>query len=238
MYLVFYLNTNFWLFDTRLQTEQRRGTYTPPIALSRCSTAERDKKVLIERLKLSVSMPSRTHWFIHDSRIRKCTTVVRRPYRTTMVRPRAIDYLIVLCCTWNHGVTRHRQRADGCTVNRPENVELRKTRTVRDGIVGSLSRLPSSTGTTAALTAFTSEQRTVTCRPMPRSIAPSRDSNSRCPRSTTAIRRQVTTKNKQEVKVIWQKAPHRGPIPRLGVTPGGRNLYHWIPGVGVPISVP
>ena len=44
--------------------------------------------------------------------------------------------------------------------------------------------------------------------------------------------------SKQEVKVIWQKAPHGGPIPRLGVTPGGRNLYHWIPGVGVPISVP
>ena len=42
----------------------------------------------------------------------------------------------------------------------------------------------------------------------------------------------------QEVKVIWQKAPHGGPIPRLGVTPGGRHLYHWIPGVGVPISVP
>jgi len=45
-------------------------------------------------------------------------------------------------------------------------------------------------------------------------------------------------KLKQEVKVIWQKAPHGGPIPRLGVTPGGRNLYHWIPGVGFPISVP
>jgi len=30
----------------------------------------------------------------------------------------------------------------------------------------------------------------------------------------------------QEVKVIWQKAPHGGPIPRLGVTPGGRKLYH------------
>ena len=43
---------------------------------------------------------------------------------------------------------------------------------------------------------------------------------------------------KQEVKVIWQIAPHGGPIPRLGVTPGGRNLYHWIPGVGFPISVP
>ena len=43
---------------------------------------------------------------------------------------------------------------------------------------------------------------------------------------------------KQEVKVIWQKAPHEGPIPRLGVTPGGRKLYHWIPGVGFPISVP
>jgi len=42
----------------------------------------------------------------------------------------------------------------------------------------------------------------------------------------------------QEVKVIGQKAPHGGPIPRLGVTPGGRNLYHWIPGVGFPISVP
>ena len=42
----------------------------------------------------------------------------------------------------------------------------------------------------------------------------------------------------QEVKVIWQKAPHGGAIPRLGVTPGGRNLYHWIPGVGVSISVP
>ena len=44
--------------------------------------------------------------------------------------------------------------------------------------------------------------------------------------------------NKQEVKVIWQKAPHGGPIPRLGVTPGGRKLYRWIPGVGFPISVP
>ena len=44
--------------------------------------------------------------------------------------------------------------------------------------------------------------------------------------------------SKQEVKVIWQKAPHAGPIPRLGVTPGGRKLYHWIPGVGLPISVP
>jgi len=42
----------------------------------------------------------------------------------------------------------------------------------------------------------------------------------------------------QEVKVIWQKAPQGGPIPRLGVTPGGRKLYHWIPGVGFPISVP
>ena len=42
----------------------------------------------------------------------------------------------------------------------------------------------------------------------------------------------------QEVKVIWQKAPHGGPIPRLGVTPGGRKLYQWIPGVGFPISVP
>jgi len=48
---------------------------------------------------------------------------------------------------------------------------------------------------------------------------------------------QVTSE-KQEVKVIWQKAPHGGPIPRLGVTPGGRKLYHWIPGVGFPISVP
>jgi len=37
---------------------------------------------------------------------------------------------------------------------------------------------------------------------------------------------------------LTKKAPHGGPIPRLGVTPGGRNLYHWIPGVGVPISVP
>ena len=36
----------------------------------------------------------------------------------------------------------------------------------------------------------------------------------------------------QKVKVIWQKAP------QLGVTPGGRKLYHWIPGVGFPISVP
>ena len=42
----------------------------------------------------------------------------------------------------------------------------------------------------------------------------------------------------QEVKVIWQKAPHGGPIHWLGVTPGGRKLYHWIPGVGFPISVP
>jgi len=43
---------------------------------------------------------------------------------------------------------------------------------------------------------------------------------------------------KQEVKVIWQEAPHGGTIPRLGVTSGGRKLYHWIPGVGFPISVP
>jgi len=43
---------------------------------------------------------------------------------------------------------------------------------------------------------------------------------------------------KQEVKVIWQEAPHGGTIPRLWVTSGGRKLYHWIPGVGFPISVP
>ena len=36
----------------------------------------------------------------------------------------------------------------------------------------------------------------------------------------------VKCNNKQEVKVIWQKAPHGGPIPRLGVTTGGRKLYH------------
>ena len=46
------------------------------------------------------------------------------------------------------------------------------------------------------------------------------------------------TNNKQEVKVIWQKALHGGPIPWLGVTPVGRKLYHWIPGVGFAISVP
>ena len=46
------------------------------------------------------------------------------------------------------------------------------------------------------------------------------------------------TDTEQEVKVIWQKAPHGGPIPRLGVTAGGRKLYRWIPGVGFPISVP
>jgi len=40
--------------------------------------------------------------------------------------------------------------------------------------------------------------------------------------------------SEQEVKVIWQKAP----IPRLWVIQGGRKLYHWIPGVGFPISVP
>ena len=34
------------------------------------------------------------------------------------------------------------------------------------------------------------------------------------------------------------KSASWGPIPQLGVTLGGRNLYHWIPGVGVPISVP
>jgi len=49
---------------------------------------------------------------------------------------------------------------------------------------------------------------------------------------------ETSQHSKQEVKVIWQNAPHGGPIPRLGVTPGGRNLYHWIPRVGVPISVP
>ena len=31
-------------------------------------------------------------------------------------------------------------------------------------------------------------------------------------------------KSKQEVKVIWQKAPHRGPIPLLGVTPRGSKF--------------
>ena len=49
---------------------------------------------------------------------------------------------------------------------------------------------------------------------------------------------QLTKKSKQEVKVIWQKAPHGGPIPQLWVTPGGQKLYRWIPGVGFPISVP
>ena len=37
---------------------------------------------------------------------------------------------------------------------------------------------------------------------------------------------------------LTKSASWGGPIPRLGVTPGGRKLYHWIPGVGFPISVP
>jgi len=41
---------------------------------------------------------------------------------------------------------------------------------------------------------------------------------------------------KQEVKVIWQKAPHGGPIPRLGVTQGSKFVP--LIGVGFPISVP
>ena len=49
---------------------------------------------------------------------------------------------------------------------------------------------------------------------------------------------EISYLQEQEVKVIWQKAPHGGPIPRLGVTPGGQKLYHWIPGVGFLISVP
>ena len=32
------------------------------------------------------------------------------------------------------------------------------------------------------------------------------------------------------VKLTRGQTPHGGPIPRLGVTPGGRKLYHWIPG--------
>jgi len=42
-----------------------------------------------------------------------------------------------------------------------------------------------------------------------------------------SVHGMIINDNEQEVKVIWQKAPHGGPIPRLGVTPGGRNLYHW-----------
>ena len=44
--------------------------------------------------------------------------------------------------------------------------------------------------------------------------------------------------HKLEVKVIWQKAPHGGANSPVRVTPGGRKLYHWIPGVEFPISVP
>jgi len=60
-----------------------------------------------------------------------------------------------------------------------------------------------------------------------------------CWTKTSTFHSQHTTQPQclncqQEVKVIWQEVP----ILRLVVTPGGRNLYHWIPGVGVPISVP
>jgi len=37
----------------------------------------------------------------------------------------------------------------------------------------------------------------------------------------------VKSSDEFKVKVIWQKAPRGGPIPRLGVTPGGRKLYRW-----------
>jgi len=59
-----------------------------------------------------------------------------------------------------------------------------------------------------------------------------------CPITGNKYCTLLCRKEEQEVKVIWQKVPHGGPIPRLWVTTGGRNLYHWIPGVGVSISVP
>jgi len=43
---------------------------------------------------------------------------------------------------------------------------------------------------------------------------------------TETVQQLTVWLQKQEVKVIGQKAPHGGPILRLGVTPGGRKLYH------------
>jgi len=47
-----------------------------------------------------------------------------------------------------------------------------------------------------------------------------------------------TQRNKTRGQSNLTKSASWGPIPRLGVTSGGRNLYQWIPGIGVPISVP
>ena len=52
--------------------------------------------------------------------------------------------------------------------------------------------------------------------------------------TAATIHRSVGTSGQSNLT----KSASRGPIPRLGVTPGGRKLYHWIPGVGFPISVP
>ena len=49
---------------------------------------------------------------------------------------------------------------------------------------------------------------------------------------------KVSLSTKKRCQSNLTKSASRGPIPRLGVTPGGRKLYHWIPGVGFPISVP
>jgi len=43
----------------------------------------------------------------------------------------------------------------------------------------------------------------------------------------TRVNFSANLRTRLVVKVIWQKAPHGGPIPRLEVTPGGRKLYHW-----------
>ena len=74
------------------------------------------------------------------------------------------------------------------------------------------------------------------CRWQPATFADSEPIGCLC--KCVTFSQALDHRHEQEVKVIWQKAPHGGPIPRLGVTPGGRKLYHWIPGVGFPISVP
>ena len=66
--------------------------------------------------------------------------------------------------------------------------------------------------------------------------------NDQCNMSFTATVRPSTPKAAHSAQTRGQsnltKSASRGLIPRLVVTPGGRKLYHWIPGVGFPISVP
>ena len=211
-----------------------------------------EQKRLEMRAKLHHCRSSRLQW---RSQTTKSRSILRCVQNCVSVRSSRLQWLVWhrLGCTDGH---RHQKQSLTCTFMLYQSVTMTRSLSVADlslicvtlNILLSRSRslemvLFESFGTVSCLHSIVTMALSVSFPRYCQILVENHDSFlPPCIRSSVrgghcrSIAIPFVTETRGQSNLT--KSASRGGIPRLEVTLGGLKLYHWIPGVGFPISVP